>query len=288
MARVRFFVPYDMSVTAVGYGSASVSRQTENLILVDLGFLQEEYRGTGLTYSGDLNTGGRVTGGFVTSLRSFSPNTVIADLQFTASTRADTVYNFIRQDDGQGLFVYVYRGRDTIIGSSGNDTLLGYAGNDTIQGNRGRNRLVGAAGNDRLFGGGASDTLNGGTGNDRLFGRAGNDRLNGQAGDDILRGGAGRDVMIGGAGNDRLLGGVGSDVIITGGGSDRIVIREGQGVDRVRDFTDGVDRIVLGDIRFGQLSIQQSGSDVLISKGSERLLRLQNTAVGQINVADFA
>ncbi|MEO1144346.1 MAG: calcium-binding protein [Cyanobacteria bacterium J06638_22] len=277
-----------MSRATLGYVNARVTLQSETTILFDFNVNQDVFEGIGFTYSGDLNAGGRVTGGIFTDFRSVGPNAARYIVRFTASTRADIAYNFILQDNAQGFFAYVYRGRDTIIGSFGNDTLLGYAGDDTIQGKRGANRLVGAAGNDRLFGGGENDTLNGGADDDRLFGRSGNDRLNGQAGDDILRGGAGRDVMIGGVGDDRLLGGVGNDLIITGGGSDRIVIREGQGLDRVRDFTDGLDRIVLGDIRFGQLSIQQSGGGVLISKGSEPLLRLQNTTVGQINAADFA
>ena len=51
------------------------------------------------------------------------------------------------------------------------------------------------------------------------------------------------------------------------------------------DFSDGLDKIVLGGIRFVQLSIQQSNNDVLISRGTERLLLLQNTNISE---ADFA
>ena len=74
---------------------------------------------------------------------------------------------------------------------------------------------------------------------------------------------------------------------MTGAGRDRIVIRSGQGFDRVTDFKNGQDRIVLGGINFEQLSIRQRNNDVLIARGSERLLLLQNTRVGQINEADF-
>ncbi|MBE9098855.1 hypothetical protein [Vacuolonema iberomarrocanum] len=54
------------------------------------------------------------------------------------------------------------------------------------------------------------------------------------------------------------------------------------------DFSNGLDKIVLGGIRFRQLSIQHRNNDVLISLGTERLLLLQNTNVGDINEADFA
>ena len=188
-------------------------------------------------------------------------------------------------------------GRDRLVGNTGSDRLIGGDGVDTLLGGSGDDTLIGAAGNDRLSGQGGNDlirgnlgadVLNGGAGNDRLFGGAGNDRLNGQGGNDVLRGGADRDVLRGGAGNDRLAGELGNDLIVTGAGRDLISIRSGQGLDRVTDFEDGQDRIVLGGINFGQLSIQQRNNDVLISRGTERLLLLQNTNVGDINAADFA
>ncbi|MEO1145020.1 MAG: calcium-binding protein, partial [Cyanobacteria bacterium J06638_22] len=179
-------------------------------------------------------------------------------------------------------------GNDRLIGGAGFDTLLGGNGADTLVGRTGNDRLIGQSGNDLMRGNLGVDVLNGGTGNDRQFGGAGNDQLNGQGGDDVLRGGAGRDVLLGGSGNDRLIGELGNDLIETGAGRDRIVIRPGHGFDRVTDFTDGQDRIVLGGINFGQLSIQQRNNDVLISRGNERLLLLQNTRIGQINEVDFA
>ncbi|MBE9101775.1 Calx-beta domain-containing protein [Vacuolonema iberomarrocanum] len=179
-------------------------------------------------------------------------------------------------------------GTDRLIGGNGVDTLLGGSGDDTLIGGAGNDRLSGQGGNDLMRGNLGADVLNGGAGNDRQFGGAGNDRLNGQGGNDVMRGGAGRDVMRGGAGNDRLAGELGNDLIVTGAGRDRIVIRSGQGFDRVTDFSDGQDRIVLGGINFGQLSIQQRNDDVLISQGNERLLLLQNTTVGDISAADFA
>ena len=179
-------------------------------------------------------------------------------------------------------------GNDRLVGGDGIDTLLGGSSDDTLIGGVGNDRLSGQGGNDLMRGNLGADVLNGGAGNDRQFGGAGNDRLNGQGGNDVLRGGADRDVLRGGGGNDRLAGERGNDLIVTGAGRDRIVIRSGQGFDRVVDFTDGEDRIVLGGINFGQLSIQQRNNDVLISQGTERLLLLQNTQVEVISEIDFA
>ena len=187
-------------------------------------------------------------------------------------------------------------GRDVLLGGADDDRLLGGTDDDRLNGNGGNDRLVGGAGSDTLrgdagadtlVGGVATDTLLGGSGNDRLLGSAGDDALNGQSGNDIVRGGSGNDVLRGGIGNDRLIGDQGNDLITTGLGRDRIVIRPGRGLDRVTDFSDGQDRIVLGGISFEQLSIQQRNNNVLISVGSERLLRLNNTQVGAISEADF-
>ncbi|MBE9098778.1 Calx-beta domain-containing protein [Vacuolonema iberomarrocanum] len=196
-------------------------------------------------------------------------------------------------------------GDDRLIGGNGNDTASGGPGNDRILGDDGRDRLLGNIGNDRLVGGNGNDVLFGGVGNDTLIGRTdddrllaaagndllrgnlGNDTLNGQGGNDTLRGGDGDDTLRGGVGNDRILGDAGNDLIETGSGRDRIVIRRGQGLDRVTDFTDGQDLIALGGIQFRKLTIQQLGNDVLVSKGTESLLILQNLNVEQISRADF-
>jgi Ca2+-binding RTX toxin-like protein len=178
-------------------------------------------------------------------------------------------------------------GNDRVSGAAGNDTLLGGSGNDTLLGGANTDRLLAAGGNDLLRGNDGNDTLNGGAGNDRLLGGVGRDRLNGQGGNDNLRGGGDRDILSGGSGNDRLAGELGNDVILTGAGRDIIRIRRGQGFDRVRDFTDGSDRIALSGIQFEQITLQQSGNNVLIASGNERLLLLQGVNLGQITQADF-
>ncbi|MEP0891962.1 hypothetical protein NDI53_27545 [Leptolyngbya sp. NM3-A1] len=188
-------------------------------------------------------------------------------------------------------------GNDNLFGGTGSDVLNGNAGNDRLDGGTGNDRLFGGAGNDNLFGragndylqgNGDSDRLDGGDGNDTLFGGAGNDTLLGGIGNDSLFGQVGNDTLLGGAGDDVLTGGLGLDVLVTGTGRDRIALNPREGFDRVRDFANGFDRIVLGGaLTFGQVSIGQQQNGVLISRGTERLMLLENVNVGQITRADF-
>jgi Ca2+-binding RTX toxin-like protein len=153
---------------------------------------------------------------------------------------------------------------------SGNDILTGTSGADTLNGFAGDDRLIGLAGNDRLIGSTGNDTLLGGNGKDILLGEDGND------------------VLEGGIGNDRLVGGAGNDTIITGGGRDIVAIGRGEGVDTVRDFRNGSDRIDLtGRLSFGQLTILQRGSRTLVRAGGSNLLVLQNFDADLLTKADF-
>ncbi|MGY5538560.1 Ig-like domain-containing protein [Vibrio brasiliensis] len=100
-------------------------------------------------------------------------------------------------------------------------------GLDTAQGGGGRDRIYGEGGSDIIFGGTGHDYLDGGIGND------------------AVRGGSGDDVIIGGEGNDFLTGDSGEDIfqfIDQGAG-----IRDGE-VDRITDFTKGVDKIDISDL----------------------------------------
>src|SRR5690242_9871806 len=89
--------------------------------------------------------------------------------------------------------------------------------------------LVGTDGLDNLKGGAGGDLISGGDGVDYLYGSGGADSLDGGAGDDVLTGGAGADLMTGGAGADTF--------II----QDRLSTLAD--LDRITDFTHGVDRL---------------------------------------------
>ncbi|TRD22416.1 calcium-binding protein [Palleronia caenipelagi] len=146
------------------------------------------------------------------------------------------------------------QGADRLLGGDGNDTLRGGvhedrleggAGNDDLQGDDGNDLVFGEAGADRLSGGAGSDKVRGGEGNDHLDGGTGRDMLWGDAGDDRLEGGWGADTLSGDAGDDKIEGGYGTDQLTGGAGADQFVFRDRWGVDRVTDFEDNIDTILL-------------------------------------------
>jgi Ca2+-binding RTX toxin-like protein len=106
----------------------------------------------------------------------------------------------------------LFKGADTVKGSSQSDALYGYKGGDEIHGN---------AGDDAIYGGKGADSLYGGDGGDTIFGDAGDDQLFGGPGFNFLTGGEGRDTFR-----------FDSDLVI-GNGS------------RITDFISGSDRIEL-------------------------------------------
>jgi len=173
-------------------------------------------------------------------------------------------------------------GNDTIEGSAGNDHLYGNAadavagavdgadsidagaGNDYVHANGGDDLVNGGDGNDRLYGGQGEDVIYGGQGNDwvqgnkgadLLSGNAGNDTIHGGTDDDMLSGGSGNDRLFGDNGNDNLTGGAGIDTLMGGAGLDLFRFKDAEAafdphdtagaVDRIEDFTIGVDHIGL-------------------------------------------
>lgn len=144
-------------------------------------------------------------------------------------------------------------GPDVLDGTSGADTILGKGGADDISGGAGNDSIKGGAGNDTVDGGAGADVLNGDAGKDKLNGGAGNDMIEGDAGNDILRGAAGRDQFIFG---------------------------KGDGKDRVVDFRDNVDTLVLDDALWrGDLSAkkviekfgEQVGDDFVLTFGKSSI-----------------
>ncbi len=177
-------------------------------------------------------------------------------------------------------------GNDTMNGGTGNDTMIGGTGNDvylvTDAGDVVDEVTGVGAGNlslsgvdlvrstvDFILGGNVDNlTLEGtaanGTGNElnnEIIGNNVANVLEGLAGNDVLLGLGGADVLRGGAGNDRMNGGRGNDVMTGGEGADAFIFdldapfnRAAIGKDVIRDFTSGVDKIVLDQTTFGNLS----------------------------------
>ncbi|PIG92589.1 calcium-binding protein [Gloeocapsopsis sp. IPPAS B-1203] len=237
--------------------------------------------------------------------------------------RLSVVQAFINQPNG--IVNLGDPGNDTLDGGVGNDTMTGGIGNDTYIVDSVGDTVIEFFGSviDPESGGiieGGNDTVRAsvgftlsnfvenltltgtakinGTGNElnnAIRGNGANNTLNGLAGNDTLIGGNGVDILNGGAGNDQLSGGKGNDVLVGGAGADRFLFDSGKsfqrsdfGVDTIRDFVTGTDKIVLDQTTFGNITVNDieivandaiaATSDALISfsLGSDRVFFNQN------------
>ncbi|MEQ8824379.1 MAG: peroxidase family protein [Filomicrobium sp.] len=148
------------------------------------------------------------------------------------------------------------KGNDTILGGNGNDGLYGGEGWDKLYGQRDVDKILGGDGRDYIHGGAHNDRLYGEDGRDKIIGAHGNDYINGGADGDFLYGGNHNDDIFGGAardriygqhGNDYIDGGTGNDLLWGGGGRDYFVMGDHMGFDRIYDFNDRHDVLVVGD-----------------------------------------
>lgn len=154
-------------------------------------------------------------------------------------------------DTGTGLFLYSSTSgsdgaggggyRDTAVNGSTLDRIT-YSGIDRFQ-------ITGTSKDDNITGWRGNDTIKGGAGNDQLAGGDGNDILTGGAGNDTLTGGGGNDILTGGAGADRFVYDTGSTFTTTA-----------VGVDTIRGFRRGTDKIVLDKTTFTALTSAAGGA----------------------------
>lgn len=108
--------------------------------------------------------------------------------------------------------------------------MFGKAGDDYLATNSDDKVWIwGNSGSDTLW---APDAFNA-----VLFGGRGADDLTGSSNDDVLRGGKGRDTLAGKDGDDLLVGGKGKDAFVFD--------YQGLGVDSIKDFKVGKDKIVI-------------------------------------------
>ncbi len=161
----------------------------------------------------------------------------------------------------------------TIDGTQQADTLDGSFLREAINGLSGNDRLSGKEGDDQLYGGNGKDKLKGGDDNDELYGGRGKDKLKGGNGDDQLYGGKGNDKLTGNAGNDRF------------------VFKDKYDKDKVLDFQNNNDTIVLNDNLWnGNKSINkvlnqfgtQQGSDFVFDFGGGDILIIKNATKSQL------
>ena len=146
---------------------------------------------------------------------------------------------------------------------NGGRVIDGTGAAETLNGASGFDLILAGAGNDSVFGRGGDDVILGRSGNDELSGDDGADTLFGGAGSDTMLGGNGQDMLSGGAANDVLDGGNGDDVLSGGAGVDTFVFNAGH--DRITDFVDDVDNILLDASLWTGLT---SSADLLMFYGT--------------------
>jgi Ca2+-binding RTX toxin-like protein len=136
---------------------------------------------------------------------------------------------------------------NSLSGQDGADLIYGAAGADTIDGGADADQLWGEAGADNLLGGTGLDLIYGGVDADRLDGGADADTLWGDLGSDTLQGGSGADLIYGGNGFDWLQGGADADVLSGGKDRDTFVFMNGDGADRISDYSVKAKEVLLLD-----------------------------------------
>ena len=234
----------------------------------------------------------------------------------------DFLYGGMGNDQLSGFagddFLFGQDGADQLIGGAGIDALFGGRGNDRLDGGMGRDQLYGGVGNDtyvvdqtadsvrELVGEGVDTVLSTarvyslsrpglevqtqvehltfiGVGDFTGTGNGLANRLTGGAGNDQLFGLDGQDSLIGGAGDDRLDGGAGRDFLTGGAGADQFLFAKTSGADRVMDFEDNVDVLVLSGLAGVSTATQalshalQYGANVVFNFGEADVLTVLNT-----------
>jgi Ca2+-binding RTX toxin-like protein len=187
-------------------------------------------------------------------------------------------------------------GVNVINGMAGNDTLKGFGGDDTLNGEAGADLMYGGAGGDtyRVDNGGDTVRENSGQGADTVRSSvsyvltAGADvetfttTNDGGTAAINLTGNASSNAVRGNSGINRLNGGDGNDTLTGLGGQDEFLfdtaLNAATNVDRIADFTVGVDRILLDQTIFssslglGTLAGSQFTVGAAASDASDRII----------------
>ncbi|MFQ3618349.1 MAG: hypothetical protein SNJ57_15375 [Cyanobacteriota bacterium] len=139
-----------------------------------------------------------------------------------------------------------------------------------------------------LTGNSRSNTIVGNNRNGILDGGGGSDILSGMGGNDVLCGNNGNDTLYGGTGRDMLWGGRGNDTYYGGAGRDTFVLDLLKGVDVIKDFKDGTDKIGLTNgIVYELLDIKREGKHSGIYLGDQKLGVVENTRPSNLTADDF-
>lgn len=282
----RSFVTQNFGDRGINYLTGVVIDDRDNDLFYDIGEGQGGVRITAWNESGSAATSTWDAGGYSLALRpgtytvQFEGGDLDGTFQTEVTIGSDNVkLDVIEDRDASGpspaptppaapvaTKIYGTASDDRLTGTDGENTMVGRGGNDTLRGDAADDMLKGGSGNDALHGGTGNDVIHGHKGDDLAKGEAGDDTLKMGGGDDVGKGGKGNDDISGGRGNDRLNGGQGDDRIAGDQGNDRMTGRggmdefeyaKGGDKDRVTDFRDDVDEIVLDQALWdGTLSAQ--------------------------------
>jgi len=232
-----------------------------------------------LPTGGTLSINGSGTSGINSPTNFAGASGSIPGNPIVGSASADTLIGTAGNDFMVGL-----GSNDSLSGAGGADTLIGGTGSDRLNGGTGADAMRGGAGND-IYTAGAGDTILelAGQGTDLVLATvshvlsgqveklilAGASNINGMGNTlantitgnsaiNVLTGAGRNDVLIGQGGNDVLRGGVGNDRLTGGTGADKFdfnsVLNAGTNVDRITDFSAGIDDIRLDDDIFTALA----------------------------------
>jgi Ca2+-binding RTX toxin-like protein len=133
-----------------------------------------------------------------------------------------------------------------------------------------------------------TNVIRGSNANGILDGKGGDDKLFAKGGADIVLGGTGNDMLDGGTGDDLLRGGKGTDWLVGGTGVDTFVLAKGEGVDVIKGWQQGIDRIgFVGDVSSADLSFVAAKGGTLVKSGNESLALLQGVKPGSVSFNDI-
>lgn len=221
-----------------------------------------------------------VTGGHDITTGKYAPDQNIA---------IDDFFN----GDLSGPIKHGTQGADTLVGGALGNVLVGQKGADVLKGKGGADTLMLGRGSDKGYGGSGDDMVSGYLGQDLIYGEKGRDTLIGGEANDKLWGQKGADILRGGTGADRLDGGGGDDRYTGGRGEDRFVFADGGDRDRINDFGQGPDRLVLNDnLWTGELTASEvveefatrGGGNITFDFGGGDVLVLRDyTALGTLD-----
>lgn len=275
--------------------------------------------GTDMLYGDDgydtVDYSGNTTGGLVIDLaaQTVSGGEATGDKIFGIEAVIGTKFNDTVHGSAIGQEIRTGAGDDVVYGSGGGDWIDGGAGSgdtviysgstagvtidlvsglcsggladgdtlvsiENIVASAYADTIVGSAANNSLFGMDGNDQISAGEGNDYLYGGNGNDQLLGEGGKDVIYGGAGNDTIDGGAGDDILWGEAGADLFNFAGSA---------GNDKIGDFTDGQDRIMIGT-SWDHVHVGATIDGAVITvDGVDGSLLLAGVDAAKITVSDF-